>query len=152
MKTKIEAAKIVAKSNCAMIIANAREKFVLTKILDGEEIGTFFRPREAAYTNRERWMRFSKSHGSIAVDKRAKDALLAGASLLPAGVLEVQGEFEPGCVITLVHLGREVAKGIVEYSSEELNKIKGRKSAQIETILGYKSSDNVVKRENMTCL
>jgi glutamate 5-kinase len=152
MKTKIEAAKIAAKSNCAMIIANAREPSVLTKILEGAEIGTFFGPREAGYTNRERWMRFSKSNGSIAIDKKAKDALLAGASLLPAGVLKVEGEFEPGCIITLMHSGREIAKGISEYSSKELIKIKGRKSDQIETILGYNSSDNIVKRENMTFL
>ncbi len=152
MKTKIEAATIATKSNCAMIIANAREVDVLTRILKGEEVGTLFRPREAGYTNRERWMRFSKSHGTIAIDKRAKNALLAGASLLPSGILKVEGEFESGCIITLVHLRQEIAKGLVEYSSEELNKIKGSKSDQIETILGYKSSDNVVKRENMSFL
>jgi glutamate 5-kinase len=149
MKTKIEAAKIATKSNCAMIIANAREGDALTRILNGEEIGTFFRPRRAGYTNRERWIRYSKSHGTITIDGRAKDALVEGASLLPSGILKVEGEFDSGCVVSLVHLRREIAKGIVEYSSEELNKIKGRKSDQIETILGYKSSDNVMKRESM---
>jgi len=149
MRTKIEAAKIATKSNCAMIIASAREEDVLTRLLSGEEIGTFFRPRKAGYTNRERWIRFSKSHGTISVDGKAKDALLAGASLLPSGILSVGGEFESGCLVSLVHAKREIAKGIVEYSSEELNQIKGRKSDQIETILGYTSSDNAVKRENM---
>jgi glutamate 5-kinase len=149
MRTKIEAAKIATKSNCAMIIASAREKDVLTRLLSGEEIGTYFRPRKTGYTNRERWIRFSKSHGTISVDGRAKDALLAGASLLPSGILSVGGEFESGCLVSLIHEKREIAKGIAEYSSEELNKIKGRKSDQIEKLLGYNSSDNAVKRENM---
>ncbi len=149
MKTKIEAAKIAAKSNCAMIIANGREEDVLTRILEGEEIGTFFRPQKAGYTNRERWMRFSRIGGTIVIDRKAKNALLGGASLLPSGILKVEGEFDSGCVVSLVHLRREIAKGVVEYSSEELNKIKGRKSDQIEAILGYKSSDNVIKRDNM---
>jgi len=127
MRTKIEAAKIATKSNCAMIYCQRTpKKDVLTRLLSGEEIGTFFRPRKAGYTNRERWIRFSKSHGTISVDGKAKDALLAGASLLPSGILSVGGEFESGCLSSLVHAKREIAKGIVEYSSEELNQIKGR--------------------------
>lgn len=149
MRTKVEAAKIATKSNCAMIIANAREEDVLTRLLSGEEIGTFFRRRKAGYTNRQRWIRFSKSHGTISVDERAKDALLSGASLLPSGILSIGGKFESGSLVSLMHEKREIARGIVEYSSEELKKIKGRKSEQIETILGYNNSDNAVKRENM---
>ncbi|HXX88180.1 MAG TPA: glutamate 5-kinase [Candidatus Acidoferrum sp.] len=149
MKAKIEAAKIVTKSNCSMIIANAREKDVLTRVLNGEEIGTLFIPRKAGYTNRERWIRFSKSHGTIAIDGRAKDALVGGASLLASGIRKVEGEFDSGCIVSLVHWGHEIARGIVEYSSEELNKIKGRRTDQIEAILGYKSSDSAINEGNI---
>ena len=152
MRTKIEAAKIATDSNCAMIIANAKEKNVLPRILKGEEIGTLFKPRKAGYTNRERWIRFSKSNGTIAVDEKAEKALLTGASLLPSGILKVDGAFDSGSIVSLVRERRKIAKGIIEYSSEELKKIRGKRSDQIEAILGYKSCDNVVKRENMAFL
>lgn len=152
MKTKIEAARIATNSNCALIIANAKEREVLTRILRGEEIGTLFSPQKRTYTNRARWIRFSKINGTLAIDKRAKDTLLSGGGLLPSGILKLKGEFDYGCIVSLKHRDREVARGIVEYSSRELDKIKGVQSGDIEGILGYKSSDNVVKRENMVLI
>lgn len=149
MRTKIEAAKIAMKSNCAMIIANALEDDILTRILKGEELGTLFRPRGTGYTNKERWIRFSKSNGTIKIDNKAKEALLVGGSLLPSGILKAEGEFKPGSIVSIVHRNQEIAKGVVDYSSEELNKIKGRQSEEIEMILGYKNYDNVIRRENM---
>jgi len=149
MKTKIEAAKIATKSNCAMVIANAREENVLERILSGEEFGTLFTPRRVGYGNKERWIRFSKSSGKIRIDRRAKNALLTGASLLPSGIVRVEGEFSPGSIVSLVCSNHEIARGVVEYSSHELNKIKGRQTNEIETILGYKNYDNVVRREKM---
>ncbi|MCJ7760916.1 glutamate 5-kinase [Candidatus Bathyarchaeota archaeon] len=149
MKTKIEAAKISVKSNCNMVIANAHEKNGVTRILQGEEVGTLFRASKNSYTNKERWIRFSKSHGNIKIDKGAKDALLRGGSLLPSGILEVKGEFNESEVVTIVHNDQEIAKVIVDYSSEELLKIKGKQTDQIEKILGYKNYDNIFRRENM---
>lgn len=149
MKTKIDAAKIAMKSNCDMMIANAREKDVLIRILKGEELGTLFRASRAGYTNKERWIRFARSHGVIKIDKGAKEALLKGRSLLPSGILELEGEFNTGDIVSVVCSGREIAKGIVDYSSDELMKIKGRKTDEIEKILGYKNYDNVMRRENM---
>jgi len=149
MKTKIEAAKIVMKSNCNMVITNAREREVLTRILRGEELGTLFRASKTPYTNKERWIRFSRSHGTIKIDKGARDALIRGSSLLPSGILKIEGDFKAGDVVSITHTDQEIAKVIVDYSSEELNKIKGRHTDQIERILGYKNYDNAFRRENM---
>ena len=149
MKTKIEAAKIAMKSNCNMIIANARERKVLTRILKGEELGTLFRASKIPYTNKERWIRFSKSHGTIKIDRGARDALMRGSSLLPSGILKVEGDFDTGDVVSINHTDQEIAKVIVDYSAEELNKIKGKHTDQIEKILGYKNYDSVFRRENM---
>jgi glutamate 5-kinase len=149
MKTKIEAAKIAMESKCNMIIANAWEKRILTRIIKGETLGTLFRASKTGYTNKERWIKFSKSHGTIIIDKGAKYALQKGGSLLPSGITQLEGKFSPGDIVLLIHEEQEIAKGIVDYSSEELERIKGKSSDQIEKILGYKNYDNVIRRENM---
>ena len=149
MKTKIEAAKITMRSNCAMVIANARERDAIARIVDGETIGTLFKPISSGYRNKERWIRYSLSSGKITIDQGARKALLKGGNLLPAGILRVEGNFETGNVVSLVHNGLEIAKGAVDYSSEELKKIKGKHTSSIEKILGYKNYDNVVRRENL---
>jgi len=149
MKTKIEAAKIAMESKCNMIIANAWEKRILTRIIKGEALGTLFRASKTGYTNKERWIRFSKSHGTIIIDQGAKYALQKGGSLLPSGITQLEGKFSPGDIVLLIHEEQEIAKGIVDYSSEELERIKGKSSDQIEKILGYKNYDNVIRRENM---
>jgi glutamate 5-kinase len=132
-----------------MIIADAHEQEVLTRILKGEELGTLVKASKTGYTNKERWIRFSKSHGRVKIDRGARDALLRGANLLPSGILKVEGKFNAGDVVSIAHGNREIAKGIVDYSSEELSKIKGKQTGEIEKILGYKNYDNVFRRENM---
>lgn len=149
MKTKIEAAKIAMESKCNVIIANAWEKRILTRIIKGEALGTLFRASKTGYTNKDRWIRFSKSHGTIIIDKGAKYALQKGGSLLPSGITQLEGKFSPGDIVLLIHEEQEIAKGIVDYSSEELERIKGKSSDQIEKILGYKNYDTVIRRENM---
>lgn len=149
MKSKIEAAKIVTHTNCAMIIANAREKNIITRIIQGEEIGTLFKPSRPWYSNKERWIRYSISNGKITIDQGAKTALLNGNSLLPSGIIDVEGDFEAGSIITITHEGQKVAKGVVDYSSDELRKIKGIQTGNIEKVLGYKNYDNAVRSENI---
>ncbi len=149
MKSKIEAAKIVAHTNCAMIIANAHEENIITRIIQGEEIGTLFKPSRSWYSNKERWIRYSISNGKITIDQGAKTALLNGSSLLPSGIIDVDGDFEAGSIISITHEGQEVAKGVVDYSSNELRKIKGKQTDNIEKILGYKNYDNAVRSENI---
>lgn len=149
MKTKIEAAKITMKSNCAMVIANAREKNAITRIVNGETIGTHFKPTRSAYRNKERWIRYSLSSGKITIDQGARKALMKGGNLLPSGIIQVEGNFEAGNIVSIIHEGREIAKGSADYSSEELQKIKGKHTDYIEKILGYKNYDNVIRRENL---
>lgn len=152
MRTKIEAAKIATRANCAMVIANAREDNVVTRVVNGEEIGTLFVPVKAGYRNRERWIRYSISNGSIEVDENAIRALLHGGSLLPSGIVEVEGDFDVDSIVSITHHGKEIARGLVDYSSEELDRIKGKRTDEIEKILGYRNYDNVVRRENMAFL
>ena len=149
MKTKIEAAKIAMKSGCNMVIANAREKDVVGRILRGERLGTLFKASKSRYTNKQRWIKFSRIHGVVKVDKGAKDALRHSGSLLPTGILGVEGRFDPGVVVSVTFSSREIAKGIVEYSSQELEKIMGKHTDQIEKILGYRNHESVIMRENM---
>jgi glutamate 5-kinase len=149
MKTKIDAAKITMRSNCAMVIANARKKNVITRIVKGENIGTLFKPTHSGYRNKERWIRYSLSSGKITIDQGARKALIKGGNLLPSGIIQVEGNFEAGNIVSIIHDGREIAKGAVDYSSEELQKIKGKHTDHIEKILGYKSYDNIIRRENL---
>ncbi len=149
MKTKIEAAKIAMESKCNLIIANAWEKRILIRIIQGEELGTLFRALKTSYTNKERWIKFSKSHGRITIDNGARNALQKDGSLLPSGIIKLEGKFNSGDIVSLIHEEQEIAKGIVDYSDEELEKIKGTSSDQIEKILGYKNYNNVIRRENM---
>src|SRR5208337_1242374 len=94
MKTKIEAARISMMSNCSMVIANALERDIITRIVEGEEIGTVFRPENARHSSKKKWIRHSISSGSVAVNPTAAEALLKGSGLLPLGVVTVEGEFE----------------------------------------------------------
>lgn len=149
MKSKIEAAKIAMRSNCSMVIANAHEGNVITRILEGEELGTLFKPTRSWYRSRERWIRYALSAGRIVIDQGARNALLKGSSLLPSGIVEVEGEFEPGGIVSIMYRNHEIAKAVVDYSSDELRKIKGKHTDKIEGILGYKNYDNVIRRENI---
>jgi glutamate 5-kinase len=117
--------------------------------MKGEVLGTLFKASKTGYSNKERWIRFSKNHGIIRIDKGASDALLHSGSLLPSGIIAVDKEFDAGVIVSITYNNREIAKGIVEYSSEELQKIKGVHTHEIEKILGYRNHESVVRRENM---
>jgi glutamate 5-kinase len=149
MKTKIEAARIVIDTGCDMVIANAREKDVLLRIMAGEDLGTLFKAPGTVHGNRERWIKLAKCSGAIKIDSGAAHALMNGSSLLPSGVIDVQGDFEAGDIISIVCEDVEVARGVADYSSRELAKIKGKQTHEIEKILGFKHYDNVVRRDNM---
>ncbi|MBI0582950.1 MAG: glutamate 5-kinase [Methanomassiliicoccus sp.] len=115
MRTKINAAKIAMQSGCNMIIANGRTPNVIERVAAGEEIGTLFTAR-SHYTNRERWILFACPRGKITVDEGAENALHAGRSLLPCGIVSAEGRFKKGDVVRINTLG----KGIVNYSTAEL--------------------------------
>jgi glutamate 5-kinase len=119
MKTKIAAAKIAVQSGCSMIIANGRLQDVILRAVSGEEIGTLFTPRKK-YSNKERWILFGSPRGKIFVDSGAEKALREGKSLLPWGIEGIEGKFKEG---DIVRIG-DFAKGIVNYSSSELMRLK----------------------------
>ncbi len=152
MRTKIKAAKICSMAGCYVLIANSEIKNVVLKILSGEEIGTLFLAERHIQKNRSRWIILSRASGTVHVDAGAKAAVLKKNSLLPAGIVGVEGIFDRGDVIKLECEGRIFAKGITDYTSEELMQIKGAHTNEIEGILGYKNYDNVIKKENVGIL
>lgn len=155
MATKIEAARVVTGSGVACIIANGRQKDVLLKIIDGQDIGTLFVPKTAKLQARKRWLAFtSRLSGRIFVDQGAKDALIAkGKSLLPSGITKCEGKFEAGDAVSVIDSSNhELARGLVNYSSEQINQIKGKKTSEIGAILGHKDYDEVIHRDNLVVL
>jgi len=155
MVTKLEAAKIITRAGGSMIIAGGRGRNILVSILEGEQIGTFFEPHVTGLSAKKQWLAFfTRPHGSIVVDKGAEEALVKkGKSLLSSGVVEIKGSFKIGDIVSIVSLrGNEIARGLVEYKSEEVEKIKKLKSSQIKEVLGSKTSDEIVHRDNMCVL
>lgn len=156
MATKIQAAKAATSSGIHLVIASGTQKNAITDILNGEEVGTLFVSRENRLQFRKRWLAFgARIVGSIIIDDGCVQALhkAGGCSILPAGIADVQGSFEAGSTISVMDTdGHELARGLVHYSSEELSKIKGCKSTDIEDILGHKNFDEVIHRDDLVIL
>lgn len=152
MRTKIEAAKITSMAGCHMVIANSAINNVVMKIVEGNNIGTLFLARDGKYKNRTRWIILSRASGKLIVDKGAKEAIKKKRGLLPSGIVDVGGIFDRGDIIEIESEGRVFARGITDYTSSELNKIKGKHSDMIEKILGYKNYDEVVRKTNIGLL
>ncbi|MGD0339884.1 MAG: glutamate 5-kinase [Bacteroidota bacterium] len=152
MITKIQAAKRCVSAGIAMIIANGTNPRAIEEIFSGNFRGTLFLPRETNLNVRKKWIGFiSHSKGSVIVDDGAKEALLKKhKSLLPSGILEVQGDFSANDTIAVKDVERnEIAKGVSEYSSDDLKKIKGKKTGDIEKILNCKPCDEVIHKDNL---
>ncbi len=155
MCTKLQAARIVTNSGEPMVIANGKTPQVIRRILEGEEIGTLFLPRKEKVTSRKRWIAFTRRRcGKILVDEGAKEALrLKGRSLLPSGIMKVEGDFREGDMVSVVNGDEgEFARGLSNYSSPEIKKVKGAKTKDIKSILGYKYYDEVIHRDNLVIL
>ncbi len=154
MRTKLEAAKMLIASGQMMLIANGK-RHSLVDVLDGKEVGTLFLPQADRMASRKRWIAFSHPpKGILVVDDGAVQAIVErGKSLLPSGVINLQGEFENGEVVSIQNpKGREIARGLVNYRDKELKKILGKKSSEIEKILGYCYYEEVVHRDNLVVL
>ncbi len=152
MKTKIEAAKIAQKSGCYMVIASSEEKDLILKVMSGDDIGTLFLPKKNIEKNKIRWITLSKPKGKIIIDEGAKNALLDHKSLLPRGIIDVEGKFDGGDIVAIESNNEIFAKGITNYTEKELMKIKGRNTDEIESILGYKNYNEIIKHENIGIL
>ncbi len=154
MNSKLEAARLITGAGEALVIAHGRQPRVLERILAGESVGTLFAPRGTNPGSRGRWMRSARGKGTIVVDAGAVVALAKqNKSLLPAGIREVRGEFEPGELVDLAEeSGTVIARGLSNYSSADTRKIMGRRTAELAAILGETSHDEVVHRNNLVCV
>lgn len=152
MRSKLDAAAIATEAGEAAVIADGRREGVIQSIMAGEDVGTLFLPTSRRLSSYKRWIRFtSRPRGSITVDRGARDAVRnRGKSLLPSGITAVEGDFGPGDVVRLKGPdGGEFARGLSNYASDEIHKIRGLHSAEIEKVLGYKYYDEVVHRDNL---
>lgn len=153
MTTKLAAAKMAMNCGAAVVIAHARETNVIPRLVAGERIGTFFPGRPRKMGSRKRWIGFSlRPAGTLVVDEGAAQALRhAGKSLLSPGITAVQGHFTPGDVVRLVDpTGAEIGRGLVNYAADEVERIRGHHSREIESILGFQGNEEVIHRDNLT--
>ena len=156
MESKLEAANIATGSGEAVIIANGMQSDILSKIMNYDDVGTLFVPYNKKITSRKRWIGFTvKPKGKIYIDEGALSALQKkGKSLLPSGVVKIEGKFIKGDVVSIVDVGekREVARGLMNYSADEVRKVKGLRTSLIKKTLGYKPYDEIVHRDNIVLL
>jgi glutamate 5-kinase len=155
MVTKIKAAKLATSSGVAVIIADGRQPDIIPRLVQGELRGTFFPSVTTKLESRQRWMISGlASRGRVVIDAGAATALKKGrGSLLPAGIKKVEKEFHRGDVIDLVDLqGSRIACGISNYSSADIEVIKGAHSEEIMSLLGYEYGAEVVHRNNLVML
>lgn len=152
MVTKISAAKIATAAGVRTVITEGRSPDNIAQILAGAALGTQFEPEDQPFNARKRWIAHGLvPAGKLYLDKGAVNAIRqAGKSLLAAGIAEVEGEFQPQDAVQLCdQSGQEIARGIVNYSSAELQQIRGRHSDDIPKILGYAGAETVVHRDNL---
>jgi glutamate 5-kinase len=151
MNSKIEAARMVTDAGEVMVVANGRDPDVLVRLLDGEEVGTLFAPSVKKRSSRSRWIGAARPAGSIVVDEGAVTALSEkNRSLLPAGIVRVEGEFEPGDVVAIIGPdGRMIARGLCNYAAADVAKIRGKKTIEVREMLGEAAYDEVVHRNNL---
>ena len=156
MATKLGAARQVAAGGAATVLAEGSDPAVLGRILAGEKVGTFFRPRGEGLRARRFWIAFGNVRsGAVRINDGAKAALLErGKSLLAVGVIAVEGEFSVGDTIGVVdEAGRELARGIANYTSGTVETIRGRQSKDLPGMLGTEySEDEVIHRDNLVIL
>ena len=150
MATKIAAAKIAVSAGCHMCVALGRELHPLSRVADGGRCSWFF-PSATPATVRKQWIAGAlKPAGELYVDAGAANALHSGKSLLPAGVTRVGGKFDRGdAVIVRDATGTEIARGLTAYSSRDAERLRGRKSGEIEALLGFRGRDEVIHRDDL---
>jgi glutamate 5-kinase len=155
MQTKIQAADLATRSGTSVVIAAGAEREVISRVLAGEPIGTRFPAIATRVESRKRWvLAETVRHSRVVVDDGALRALSErGKSLLPAGVVAVEGDFERGQTVRIFDAdGREIARGLSQYSAHDLRRIRGLRSNQIAETLGYDYGPEVVHRDDMVVL
>jgi len=155
MVSKLKAAQQATVGGIPVVIANGHKQEILTDIFAGKEVGTFFMPQDSNLCRRKQWIAFTKAQkGKIIIDQGASNALQKrGKSLLPSGIIKVIGRFSQGdSVLLLDKEGQQLAVGMVNYPSGDINKIAGIRSSEIESVLGYKIDDEVIHRDNLVVI
>ena len=153
MASKLKAAQFVTQSGAPVIIAGGRIENVLTRLVSGEELGTLFLPKDRGMAPRKRWIGFTaQASGILSVDAGAARAIRScGPSLLAIGIVRVQGSFSKGDILSVVDdAGVEIARGLTNYGSQELARIRGLRSPAIAELLGHCPYEEVIHRDNMT--
>ena len=152
MLSKIDAAKKASLFGIPTIVVNGHTDDIIEKVFTGEDVGTFFLPRKTRLSSRKHWIAFNRqAKGTLIVDDGAKKAIVErGKSLLSSGLLDVEGTFDFGDTVKCVDThGLEFARGLVNYKAEEVMKLKGRHSRDIEKVLGYKYYDEIIHRDDL---
>ncbi len=155
MSSKVAAARNAASYGVPTIVVPGARRGILLSALTGQDVGTLFVPNAQAISSRKHWIGFgAKPAGQLVVDQGAVDALSKqGSSLLPAGLVEVQSEFDRGALVSLVTPEHtEFARGLASYGASDLRKLCGCRSDQIGAILGYTYLDEVVHRDDLVLL
>ncbi|MCE8010129.1 MULTISPECIES: glutamate 5-kinase [Billgrantia] len=155
MTTKVQAARLAARSGAVTVIASGRQPEVLTRLAEGEPLGTLLRPEEAPMAARKRWLAGQlQVRGSLTLDAGAVKVLRgSGSSLLAVGVKALSGDFVRGDMVLCVdEQGQRIAKGLVNYGADEARRILGQPSHQIEAILGYMEAPELIHRDNLVVL
>ncbi len=153
MITKLEAAKMATAAGSSMILMNGAEPSRIRQIFSGQAVGTvFLSSDQAIVSSRKRWIAYGPQvAGELIIDSGAERALIKqGKSLLPSGIVELSGDFEEGDLVKIINVERrELGRGLINYGREQLKKIIGKKCAEIEMILGFKTADEVIHRDNL---
>jgi len=153
MTTKVLAAKRTAHMGVPTVIADGRREGVFTRVLNGDPVGTLFLPSAEKLASRKHWIAYSsgRPRGTLVIDDGAAKALQKHKkSLLPAGVTEVLGDFEPGSMVRCMDAsGREIARGVTCFSSDQIRMIMGRHSEEIESVLGTCPGEEVIHRDDL---
>jgi glutamate 5-kinase len=158
MASKVVSARIVTRTGVPAIVAPGREPDVLIRVLAGVDLGTLFVPGPGVLSARKHWIAYgAKPAGRLVIDDGAARAVRDhGKSLLPAGIVAVEGDFELGDTVSIVIAGggaaAELGRGLAAYPADDLRKISGLQSAAIEARLGYKSIDEAIHRDDLVIL
>lgn len=156
MITKIQAAKVANSSGIALVIASGEDPEVLRQILRGDAVGTLFVPHISHLQARKQWLAFgAKVEGALIVDAGLEKALKqkGSCSILPVGIKAVRGDFESGVTVSVAdEKGHELARGLVNYDAQEIRKILGKKTGDVESVLGYIHTDEVIHRDNLVIM
>jgi glutamate 5-kinase len=152
MATKLRAARLSSRSGTSTVIASGREENVLQRLRKAEQLGTLLTAEQATSTARKQWLAgHLQTRGKVILDDGAIKVLKeSGKSLLAVGIKSVEGKFHRGEMVACIDMqGNEIARGLINYNSDEVNKVKGQPTAKIESLLGYIDEDEIIHRDNL---